>query len=101
MPVSGYFAIILVNTAVMITVIGPVGSDINVLEPPNNEANKPTIIAPQRPASAPAPDATPNANAKGREIIAVVTPPNTSPLKLISSKRLPNTADFPAFNFKK
>lgn len=77
-PVSGYFATMLVKTAVMITVMGPVGSEINVEEPPNNEAKSPTIIAPQRPASAPAPDATPNTSARGSDIMAVVTPPKRS-----------------------
>ena len=72
------------------TVIGPVGSDIKEVEPPNKAAKKPTIMAPQRPASAPAPEATPKARAKGKEIIAVVTPPKISPLRLISLKRLPN-----------
>ncbi|MBE0346771.1 hypothetical protein PPEP_a2890 [Pseudoalteromonas peptidolytica F12-50-A1] len=33
------------------------------------------------PASAPAPEATPKASARGKDIIAVVTPPNRSPLK--------------------
>ncbi len=58
-PRSGYLAIIAVNTAVMMTVIGPVGSEIRLEEPPNREANSPTMIAPHSPASAPAPDATP------------------------------------------
>jgi hypothetical protein len=53
------------------------------------------MMAPQRPASAPAPDATPNANAKGNEMMAVVTPPNMSPLRLISAKRLPNKTHLP------
>ena len=38
-------------------------------------------MAPHRPASAPAPDATPKAKASGKEIMAVVTPPKISPLK--------------------
>ena len=95
MPVSGYLATILVITAVMITVIGPVGSEIKLLEPPNNAAYRPTMIAPHKPASAPAPEATPNANAKGSEMMAVVTPPNISPLRLISVKRLPNKTHLP------
>ena len=89
-PVSGYLAIMLVNTAVIITVIGPVGSEIRLDEPPNKAAKNPTIIAPQSPASAPAPDATPKASANGKEMIAVVTPPNRSPLRLMSLKRLPS-----------
>jgi hypothetical protein len=93
-PVSGYFAIIVVNTAVMITVIGPVGSEIRLDDPPNKAAKKPTIIAPQSPASAPAPDATPKARAKGKEMIAVVTPPNRSPFRLVSLKRSPNKTQF-------
>lgn len=71
-----------VKIAVMITVIGPVGSEIRVEEPPNKAAKKPTKMAPHRPASAPAPEATPNANANGSEMMAVVTPPNRSQRKL-------------------
>ena len=84
----------LVSTAVIITVIGPVGSEIREVEPPNKAAKRPTKIAPQSPASAPAPEATPKASAKGKDIIAVVTPPNISPLKLISLKRPANKVQF-------
>ena len=69
-------------TAVMTTVIGPVGSDISAGDPPNKAANRPTRIAPYKPASAPAPDATPNASAMGSAMIAAVTPPKRSPLTL-------------------
>ena len=87
-PPSGLLAIMLVRTAVMITVIGPVGSEIRLVEPPKIAANKPTKMAPQSPASAPAPDATPKANAKGNETIAVVAPPNKSPIRVQSLKRV-------------
>ena len=86
-PFTGSEAISFAITAVKTTVIGPVGSEIRVGEPPNNAANKPTKIAPYKPASAPAPEATPKANAIGSAITAAVTPPKTSPrlcLKLIS-----------------
>jgi len=65
-------------TAVIITVMGPVGSEISRLQLPKIAANKPTKTAPIKPDFAPAPEATPNAKAKGREIIAVVTPPARS-----------------------
>jgi hypothetical protein len=64
--------------------MGPVGSEIRDVEPPNKAANKPTKIAPQSPASAPAPEATPKASAQGNEIMAVVTPPKISPFKFKS-----------------
>ncbi len=81
-PFSGFDAINSAITAVNTTVMGPVGSDINVGEPPKSEANKPTNIAPYKPASAPAPDATPKANAIGNAMTAAVTPPKISPRTL-------------------
>ena len=72
----------------MITVIGPVGSDIKVGVPPNTAAKKPIIIAPYKPASGPTPDATPKVKAKGNETIAAVNPPNTSPRRLLKLKEL-------------
>jgi len=71
----------LVSTVVIIRVIGPVGSDINVRVPPNRAAQKPTSTAPYSPASAPRPEATPKASAIGSDTIAVVRPPNRSPLR--------------------
>ena len=87
-PLSGFAAIKEVTTAVITTVIGPVGSEISVAVPPNNEANRPIIMAPYKPASAPAPEATPNVSAKGRETIAAVNPPSMSPFKLSKESRL-------------
>jgi hypothetical protein len=71
-----------VTTAVITTVIGPVGSDISVGVPPNREANNPIITAPYNPAVGPAPEATPKANARGSEIMAAVTPPKISPRQI-------------------
>ena len=88
MPFSGLAAIKEVTTAVMTTVIGPVGSEIRVEVPPNNEANKPIIMAPYKPASAPTPEATPKVSAKGRDTIAAVKPPSMSPFKLSKESRL-------------
>ena len=82
-PLSGLLAIRVVTTAAIITVIGPVGSEIRVGVPPNRAANKPIIIAPYRPASGPTPEATPKVSAKGRETIAAVTPPKISPRRLL------------------
>ena len=45
-PFSGFTAMRLAITAVMTTVIGPVGSEIRVGVPPNSEANRPTSTAP-------------------------------------------------------
>ena len=78
-------------TAVITTVIGPVGSEISVGVPPNRAAKRPTSTAPQRPAVAPAPLATPKARAIGRAITAAVRPPNRSPRRLLALIRL-NTA---------
>ena len=82
-PFSGLRAVRLAITAVITTVIGPVGSEIRLGVPPNRAANRPTSTAPQRPAAAPAPEATPKARARGRATIAAVTPPNRSPLMLV------------------
>ena len=69
-------------TAVNTTVIGPVGSDISVGVPPKSDATRPMITAPQSPAAAPAPEATPKARAIGNATTAAVTPPKTSPRTL-------------------
>ena len=45
-PLSGFFAIKLATMVVITTVIGPVGSEINVGVPPNKAAKKPTQTAP-------------------------------------------------------
>jgi hypothetical protein len=71
-----------VTTAAIITVMGPVGSDIRVGVPPNSAAKNPIIMAPYKPASGPAPEAKPNARAKGKDTIAAVKPPKISPFKL-------------------
>ena len=83
----------------MTTVIGPVGSEISVDVPPNNDANKPIIIAPYRPASAPAPEATPKVKASGNETIAAVKPPNASPLRLSKVNLLRDNILFKLFFF--
>ena len=75
-------------TAVITTVIGPVGSEINVGVPPNRAAKRPTNTAPQRPAVAPAPLATPKARAIGKAITAAVTPPKRSPRRFLVLIRL-------------
>ena len=69
------------------TVIGPVGSEIRVGVPPNRDATRPIITAPQRPAAAPAPEAMPKANAMGKAITAAVSPPNTSPFRFVALMR--------------
>ena len=70
-------------TAVIITVIGPVGSEIRLGVPPNKAAKNPTKMAPHNPAEAPAPEAIPSAKAKGKATTAAVRPPKTSPLTLV------------------
>ncbi len=87
-PFSGLVAIIDVRTAVMTTVIGPVGSEMSVGVPPNIAANKPTRIAPYSPATGPAPEATPKASAIGKETTAAVKPPKISPLRVFRLKVL-------------
>ncbi len=74
-PFSGLRASREAMMVVMTTVIGPVGSEISVGVPPNNAAKKPTQTAPYNPATGPAPEATPKASARGKETIAVVSPP--------------------------
>jgi len=69
----------------MITVIGPVGPDTWAGVPPRGAATKPSTIAPQRPAIAPAPEVTPNAIASGMATTAVVMPPARSPRQLCST----------------
>ena len=63
-------------------VIGPVGPDIIGILEPRSPATKHRIIAPQMPAPAPNPVATPNARACGRATIAEFSPPNISPVKI-------------------
>ncbi|GAB4340205.1 MAG: hypothetical protein Fur0042_00720 [Cyanophyceae cyanobacterium] len=66
-------------TAVTMTVMGPVGSEMRLGVPPNKAAKKPTRMAPQSPAEAPAPEAMPKARAMGKATTAAVRPPSTSP----------------------
>ena len=82
-PFSGLSAVNLVITAVITTVMGPVGSEMRVGVPPNKAAKKPIKTAPHKPAAGPAPEATPKAKAIGRAITAAVTPPKTSPLTFL------------------
>ena len=86
-PFSGCAAISWVTTAVMTTVIGPVGSEISVRVPPKR-AEEPDHDRPIETGLAPAPDATPKARAKGSEMTAVVNPPKRSPFQRTSSNRL-------------
>ena len=79
-----------VNTVAITTVIGPVGPEICEGVPPNRAAKKPTIIAPYKPAVAPAPEAIPKARARGRATTDAVTPPNTSPRRFLKCKPLPS-----------
>jgi hypothetical protein len=88
MPFSGSAAVRLAITAVITTVIGPVGSEIRLGVPPKRAAKRPTSTAPQSPAAAPAPEATPKASAIGSETTAAVTPPKRSPLRLFVLMRL-------------
>jgi hypothetical protein len=67
----------------MTTVIGPVGPETWEGVPPNRAAKKPTNTAPYSPVMGPAPEATPNARARGKATIAAVTPPNKSPRRLL------------------
>ena len=69
----------------MATVMAGVGPEIWNRLPPNTDAKKPTAIAPYRPASAPRPEATPKASETGSAITADVTPPKTSPRKVLRS----------------
>ena len=56
------------------------GPDTIGIFPPKIPVNKDSIIAPQSPAEAPSPEATPNANACGKAIIEAVIAPKKSPL---------------------
>ena len=58
---------------------GPVTPEIIGTLVPNSPATKQRIIAPQMPALAPKPVATPNARACGNVIIAAFKPPKISP----------------------
>ena len=78
------------------TVIGPVGPEICDGVPPNSAAKKPTIIAPYKPAIAPAPDDTPKAKAKGKATTAAVIPPNKSPLMFLECRPLTNCIGKPS-----
>jgi len=60
-------------------VMGAVGPEICVFVPPKRAAKKLKNKAPYRPAEAPSPEETPNANAKGRATIPAVNPPKKSP----------------------
>ncbi len=68
-------------TAVTIAT-GPVGPEINGKLHPRTPAINDSIIAPQIPAPAPKPDATPNAKACGNAIILAIIAPNKSPFIL-------------------
>ncbi|CDM96528.1 protein of unknown function [Limnospira indica PCC 8005] len=81
-PFSGFLAINSAMTAVIMTVMGPVGSEIRLGVPPNKEAKNPINIAPHKPAEAPAPEAIPKARDIGKATTAAVKPPNMSPLRL-------------------
>ena len=67
------------------TAIGPVGPEICDRVPPNTAAKNPTAMAPYSPATAPRPEATPNASATGSPTTAAVTPPNKSPRSVCRS----------------
>jgi len=75
-------------------VIGPVGPETCALVPPKRAANRPTQMAPYRPAMGPTPEATPNAIASGRAMIAAVIPPKTSPRRLPKVSRLSLMPDY-------
>jgi len=68
------------------TTMGPVGPETLAPVPPNSDAKKPTMIAPQMPAIGPAPEASPKASASGSAMMPVVMPPNASPRRLDRSK---------------
>ena len=79
---------ILPDTPATITAVtiatGPVGPDINGKLQPKIPAINERIIAPQIPAEAPMPEATPNANACGNAIILAIIAPNISPFKVVN-----------------
>ena len=68
--------------AIMIE-LGPVGPDTIGIFPPNMPVNKDSIIAPQSPAEAPSPEATPKASACGKAIIEAVIAPKKSPFRFV------------------
>ncbi len=71
-----------------IIAIGAVGPDIiGSLQPINPTIND-KIIAPQIPAEAPKPEATPKANACGSAIIPAIIAPKISPFKKIKFFKL-------------
>ena len=84
---SGAVAVRLRITEVKTTVIGPVGSEIKVGVPPNREATRPMITAPQRPGAGSPVAATPKAKAIGRATTAAVSPPKASPRRLFAWMR--------------
>ena len=61
------------------TTIAPVGPDTWMFEPPNTAATSPATIAVMSPASAPAPELTPNASASGSATMPTVRPAMRSP----------------------
>ena len=68
----------------MTIVTGPVIPEINGTLPPIIPAKKHKMIAPQTPALAPNPVATPKANACGSATIAEFKPPKISPTKIFN-----------------
>lgn len=72
----------IIDAITMVT--GPVIPDTNGTFPPNNPAIQHKIIAPQIPALAPKPVATPKANACGRATIAEFKPPKISPVRIFN-----------------
>ena len=69
----------------------PVGPEIIGKLQPKIPAKNDNIIAPQIPADAPKPEATPNANACGNAIITAIIEPNKSPLKVVNFSAKFNT----------
>ena len=71
------------KTIAAITIaVGPVGPETKGNLPLKMPEVRERIIAPQIPAGAPIPDATPNAKACGKAMIDAMIPPNKSPLKI-------------------
>lgn len=75
---SPIIAIAAATTVADTTVIGHVGQLTCVGVPPNKAATIPKIIAPYKPAAAPIPDCSQNANAIGNATIPAVKPPKMS-----------------------
>ena len=69
------------------TTMAPVGPDTCTFEPPNTAAITPAMIAVTRPLSAPAPELTPNASARGRATMPTVTPAMRSPFQVRGTSR--------------